>query len=134
MTSFGGAGDLPLQRGADGDTVRELQQRLQGAGLYARDCDGTFGESTELAVVELQRLFQRSDSGVFTEVELADLVVLEQDTGAEASSDGWVWDGERWAEDPAGSGSGPLDGAAAGAISEDGQWQWDGERWQTRSD
>ncbi len=126
--------ETPLRIGDSGEHVRQLQQRLAAVGLFHDYCDGNFGETTEQAVRDLQRMFSRDESGVFDEIEAADLATLERESPEEAPAAGWVWDGEKWVEDQPdavlatdSSGTGP-----AGPVSEDGQWQWDGEQWQPK--
>ena len=127
--------ETPLQNGDSGEHVRQLQERLAAVGLFHDYCDGTFGETTEQAVRELQRLFAREETGRFEATEAADLITLEGGPGEPAPAAGWVWDGEKWTEDQPGRRDLASDGAGAGAagqVSEDGQWQWDGERWQPK--
>ena len=43
-----------LSKGAEGDSVRQMQERLKELGFYSGDCDGDYGPGTQTAV----RLFQ----------------------------------------------------------------------------
>ena len=45
-----------LQKGSQGDDVRQLQTKLKGLG-FPLDADGIFGDRTQHAVITLQSVF-----------------------------------------------------------------------------
>lgn len=58
------AGFPILRRGATGETVRGLQNRLKAIGVYAGEVDGVFGPGTEEAVKAAQQKFGLQADGV----------------------------------------------------------------------
>lgn len=58
-------GEFPiLRRGANGEAVRGLQNRLKAIGVYEGEVDGVFGEGTEAAVKAAQTKFGLAADGV----------------------------------------------------------------------
>lgn len=53
-----------LKRGATGETVRGLQNRLRAIGVYQGEADGVFGSGTEEAVKAAQRKFGLEEDGI----------------------------------------------------------------------
>lgn len=53
-----------LKNGSEGDTVKQLQQRLQELGYYSGSIDGQFGNGTKNAVMTFQRQHGLDDDGV----------------------------------------------------------------------
>ena len=53
-----------LRRGARGEAVRGLQNRLRAIGVYQGEADGVFGAGTETAVKTAQRKFGLEADGV----------------------------------------------------------------------
>lgn len=53
-----------LRKGAAGDSVVLLQQRLRALGLYSGPIDGGFGEETEAAVKAAQRQAKLEEDGI----------------------------------------------------------------------
>ena len=47
---------MTLRRGAKGDKVVELQERLKVLGLYTSRVDGDFGRGTRNAVIAFQQV------------------------------------------------------------------------------
>lgn len=67
---------LPLRRGATGEAVRDLQERLVALGLtHGPDGEGAFGEGTEAAVASFQKNYGLDVDGVVGELTWA--VVVE---------------------------------------------------------
>lgn len=53
-----------LRRGMEGESVTQLQTRLQTIGVFSGAVDGVFGTETELAVQEAQRNFNLEPDGI----------------------------------------------------------------------
>ena len=53
-TDISSTGYITLERGSKGDQVRTLQKRLKDLGFYNGSVDGSYGESTEVAVMAFQ--------------------------------------------------------------------------------
>lgn len=136
-----------LGSGASGESVRQLQARLQALGLYDGAADGEFGEKTAASVTELKKRHQLPGDGVVdTETwravadaeQLAGAGHVDLPIGAEvqpavgtvSEDQQWQWDGERWQpkEEPVAT-TDPKE-EQSGHLSADGQWLWDGEKWQ----
>jgi hypothetical protein len=152
----------PLPHLAPGDTgewVLRLQTRLHALGLLDATLDGSFGETTEAAVRQLQDTSGLSGSGVVDDETWAALGDAEQraglqnpfadspqvfgstvvdpstpPVGALSEDQQWRWDGEQWlanSAEPDGPAAGPhADEQGAGHLSSDGHWIWDGAQWQ----
>lgn len=117
-----------LSFGDTGEWVLRLQTRLQALGMFIDTPDGTFGEATRAALVQLQEREGLPAEGAVDEQTWAALAAAEDRAGLEDPFAALTVAG-------AGSGAGAdavLDPATTpvGALSEDQEWQWDGERWQ----
>ena len=138
-----------LASGDSGAHVEQLQIRLRALGRYAGALDGSYGEQTEAAVVELQKekgLMADGQVGAETWAALgeAEAAAGLLDHAPALADDGrlvpgvlsedqqWRWDGERWelAHGEAVAAVTQEEAGTAAHISEDGQWLWDGSGWQ----
>jgi Putative peptidoglycan binding domain len=59
-----GGNDMNIQRGASGDNVQRIQQRLRDLGLYTGSIDSSFGGGTEAAVKNYQLQQKLPSNGV----------------------------------------------------------------------
>lgn len=140
-----------LAVGADGDHVQALQEMLQNLGYYQGHVDAHYGQVTEEAVKQFQRVIGHQDDGqtgtetwqeilhhVQSAVGGAESAVEEAVEQAaiqvgQLSEDGaWQWNGTDWVAAAAQEVHEALDTAAVqvGQLSEDGAWQWDGSEWK----
>ena len=62
---------VTLQSGAQGDGVRQMQQRLKDLGFYTGDVDGDYGKGTRNAVTVFQRQHDLDADGIAGEKTLA---------------------------------------------------------------
>jgi len=140
-----------LAVGADGHHVQALQEMLQHLGYYQGQVDAYYGEVTEEAVRQFQRVIGHQDDGQTGTETWQEILHHVQSAvgGAEAaveeavqqaaiqvgqlSEDGaWQWNGTDWVAAAAREAHEALDTAAiqVGQLSEDGAWQWNGTEWK----
>lgn len=140
-----------LAVGADGAHVQALQEMLQHLGYYQGQVDSYYGEVTEEAVRQFQRVIGHQDdghTGTETWQEMLHHVQAAMGGAATAveeaveqaaiqvgqlSEDGaWKWDGAEWVAAAAQGAAEAVEQAAiqVGQLSEDGAWQWDGTDWK----
>ena len=140
-----------LAVGADGDHVQALQEMLQHLGYYQGQVDAYYGDVTEEAVKQFQRVIGHQDDGQ-TGTETWQEILHQMQAGlggAEAaveeaveqaaiqvgqlSEDGaWQWNGTEWVAAAVQAAEAAVEQAAiqVGQLSEDGAWQWDGTEWR----
>jgi len=125
-----------LGLGDEREQVGTLQRWLRHLGYYLGEVDERFGDTTEQAVREYQRLSGGVEDGRVTVEtwEALDTAACSAGYGADTqqeaepgslSEDGqWRWDGSAW------TAVGEQEPAAESQLSEDGQWWWDGSAWK----
>ena len=59
-----------LKKGAQGDTVRDVQRKLRSLGFLKGEADGDFGDATEAAVKRFQKQYGLTDDGVVGDATL----------------------------------------------------------------
>jgi peptidoglycan hydrolase-like protein with peptidoglycan-binding domain len=149
----GPAGEPDVGPGDSGDTVTQLQTRLQVLGYYTGSVDGRFGAETTQAVHVLRAEVGLGEQDLVDPETWQALATAEErhsiltadphgTTGGDLASgtpvgtvsedQHWRWDGEQWQPNEEHGLPTDTPGGDAGGehVSEDGHWRWDGNQWQ----